>query len=380
MGAREKLRDRLAQEPDEPECPDDGVNGKENNAPDREHRQPKPPWHRDAERAFSGSPGDPHERSSSYPDPRTLKGAREAATTPAAMISTSTVQAACTVDLARATPKDSPMSPTGPLHDSLALLVDLRKEMENLLPAVNWVIRSHGDAEVLAFMQLAIANVAAVETLAKTNIHFVVAGTAAARDAYEEVATAAWMVGTDDLPERERRWMALFVDEQKFWRTMIDEARKRVARKDPPDKDDLAFVTNLEGQERRVKKMIASAQPQLTAAGGGEAEKMPSIEQRLTAVGQHHYLVYRTACQFTHAATRSLSLVRDLKTAHDKDIDVAAYAYRTTEADWTTAVLLAAESLAFGLETLATRMGAPPVTPRANHLFNAIADRVRTFK
>jgi hypothetical protein len=29
------------------------------------------------------------------------------------------------------------MSPTGPLHDSLALLADLRKEMENLLPAVN---------------------------------------------------------------------------------------------------------------------------------------------------------------------------------------------------------------------------------------------------
>ena len=146
-----------------------------------------------------------------------------------------------------------------------------------------------------------------------------------------------------------------------------------------PDGNDVAFVKNLEGQELRVKKMIASAQPQLTAAGGGEAEQMPSIEQRLTAVGQHHYLVYRTACQFTHPATRSLSLVRDLKTAHDKDIKVAAYGYRTTERDWTTAVLLGAESLWFGLETLATRMGAPSVTPRATGLFNAITAEVRTF-
>ena len=68
----------------------------------------------------------------------------------------------------------------------------------------------------LAFMQLAIGNVAAIETLAKTDVRFVMAGTAAARAAYEVVVTATWMVATTDLAERDRRWMALFLDERKF--------------------------------------------------------------------------------------------------------------------------------------------------------------------
>ena len=38
------------------------------------------------------------------------------------------------------------------------------------------------------------------------------------------------------------------------------------------------------------------------------------------------------------------------------------------------------EALWFGLETLATRMDAPAVTPRATGLFNAIVAKVRTFK
>jgi hypothetical protein len=67
-------------------------------------------------------------------------------------------------------------------------------------------------------------------------------------------------------------------------------------------------------------------------------------------------------------------------TAHTNEVPVADYGYRITERDWTTAVLLGAESLWFGLETLATRMDAPAVTPRATGLFNAIVAKVRTFK
>lgn len=265
------------------------------------------------------------------------------------------------------------MSPSpSPLHESLVLLADLRKEMEHLLPIVDWSSQSHADTEVLAFMQLAIANVAAIETLGKTNVHFVVAGTAAARAAYEEVVTAAWMVGTDDIAERERRWMALFVDERKFWRKMIDEAVKR--------KDADVFVKNLEDEERRVQAIIDAVQPQLTAVGAGAVARMPDFEERLEQVGQPHYLVYKTACQFTHPATRSLSLVRDIQAAHSQDVAIATYGYRTTERDWTTAVLLGTESLWFGLDTLATRLNAPPVTPRATGLFNAIATKVRAFQ
>ncbi len=260
------------------------------------------------------------------------------------------------------------MSPTSPLRDSLALLADLRKEMEDLLPTVNWTTRCHADSEVLAFMQLVIGNVAAIEVLAKADVRLVVAGTAAARAAYEEVVTAAWMVWTDDLAERDRRWMALFVDEEKFWRTMVDEAVKR------KDRDE--FIKDLKKQGSRATAIIAQVQPQLA----GRVEQMPSFDKRLEQVGQPHYLVYKTACQFTHPATRSLALVRDLGDAHSNDVPVADYAYRTTEKDWTTAVLLGAESLWFGLEILATRMGAPPVTQRATDLFNAIVTKVRTFK
>jgi hypothetical protein len=262
--------------------------------------------------------------------------------------------------------------PSSPLRDSLALLADLRKEMEDLLPAVNWASRCHADTEVLAFIQLVIGNVAAIEVLAKADVRLVVAGTAASRAPYEEVVTAAWMVWTDDLAERDRRWMALFVDEEKFWRTMVDEAVKR------KDRDEL--IKDLQRQGTRATSIIAQVQPQLAVAGVGRVEQMPSFDKRLEQVGQPHYVVYKTACQFTHPATRSLALVRDLGDAHSNDVPVADYGYRTTERDWTTAILLGAESLWFGLETLATRMGAPPVTPRARGLFNAIVDKVRTFR
>jgi hypothetical protein len=262
--------------------------------------------------------------------------------------------------------------PTNALRDSLTLLADLRREMEDQLPAVNWTTRCHADSEVLAFMQLAIGNVAAIEVLAKEDVRLVVAGTAAARAAYEEVVTAAWMVWTDDLGERDRRWMALFVDEEKFWRTMVNEAVKR--------KDRAEVIKDLQRQGTRATAIIAQVEPQLIAAGAGRVDQMPSFDKRLEQVGQPHYVVYKTACQFTHPATRSLALVRDLGDAHSNDVPVADYGYRTTEKDWTTAILLGAESLWFGLETLATRMGAPPVTPRALGLFNAIVDRVRTFK
>ncbi len=262
--------------------------------------------------------------------------------------------------------------PSSPLRDSLALLADLRKEMEELLPSVNWSTRCHADSEVLAFMQLVIGNVAAIEILANADVRLVVAGTAASRAAYEEVVTAAWMVWTDDLGERDRRWMALFVDEEKFWRTMVDEARKR------KDRDEV--IKDLTRQGTRATSIIAQVQRQLVAAGAGRVEQMPSFDKRLEQVGQPHYVVYKTACQFTHPATRSLALVRDLGDAHSNDVRVADYGYRTTEKDWTTAVLLGAESLWFGLETLATWMGAPPVTKPATDLFNAIVTKVRTFK
>jgi hypothetical protein len=130
-------------------------------------------------------------------------------------------------------------------------------------------------------------------------------------------------------------------------------------------KDRNEFIKDLKRQGTRAISIIAEVQPQLVAAGAGRVEQMSSFDKRLEQVGQPHYLVYKTACQFTHPATRSLDLVRDLGDAHSNVVPVADYSYRTTEKDWTTAVLLGTESLWFGLEILATRMGAPPVTQRA---------------
>jgi hypothetical protein len=261
---------------------------------------------------------------------------------------------------------------TSPLQESIAILGGLRKELEHLLPSVDWTTRCHADAEVLAFMQLAYGNVAAVETLAKRDARFVVPGTAAARAAYEAVITAAWLVWTPDLGERDRRWLSLFVDEENFWKVAIREATAR--------KDSQAIIDGLTDERERVARIIAEVSPQLAAIGVGPAKPMPTFDQRLAQVGQSHYVVYKTACQIVHPSTRGLSLVRDLLAAHSNDIPVASYGYRTTDRNWTTAVLLGAESIWFGLETLATWMHGPPVSPRATDLFNAVVSKVRTFK
>jgi len=260
---------------------------------------------------------------------------------------------------------------TSPLLESIALLTELRTELGDLLPTMNWTAQCHADAEVPAFMQLAYGNVAAIETLARNGLHFVVAGTAAARAAYEAVITAAWLVWTPDLGERDRRWLSLFVDEEKFWKVAINEM---VARKRPQ-----ATIDALREQQKRSSGIIAEVGPQLTAMGIRPAKPMPTFVDLLVELGQPHYVVYKTATQFVHPATRGLALVRDLEATHSNDVPVATYTCRTTERDWTTAVLLGAESIWFGLNALARCIQAPPVSSRASGLFNEIASKVRTF-
>jgi hypothetical protein len=251
------------------------------------------------------------------------------------------------------------------------MLAELRKELEDLLPTLDLATRCHADAEVPAFMQLAYGNVAAVEVLAKRDGRFVVAGTAAARAAYEAVVTAAWMVWTPDLGERDRRWLSLFVEEEGFWRVAIRDA---IGRNDRHD-----IIDGLAAEQKRVAAIIGEVSPQLAALGIGPATKMPTFDERLIQVGQPHYVVYKTACQFVHPATRGLSLVRDLLAAHSNDVPLTTYGYRTTERDWTTAVLLAAESIWFGLDLL-RRCFQAPVTQRPTDLFSQIVSKVKTFE
>ncbi len=259
-----------------------------------------------------------------------------------------------------------------PLQEVVAMLAHLRRETENLLLSVEVATHSHADREFLAFMQLAIGNVAAIETLAKADVRFVMAGTAAARASYEVVATATWMVATTDLVERERRWMALFMDERKFWRRILDDAIKQ-------QESDL-FLQGMEAEVRRVGALIAAVQPQLDAMGAGPIKKTPPLDELLEQIGKSdQYAIYRMACQFVHPANRALAQVRDLPGTHAEGVPAAIYSYRTTEHDWWTAILLGAESLVMGLETLATWLNGPPLNERTAGVFNDILAKARTL-
>ena len=103
------------------------------------------------------------------------------------------------------------------LVEVIAALAALRTRVEKVLEEGGWVMAgSHADTEALAFMQLAIGNVAAIETLARADPRLGIAATAAGRSAYEGIVTLAWMLAPDDLAERDRRWMALFFEERAF--------------------------------------------------------------------------------------------------------------------------------------------------------------------
>jgi len=261
-------------------------------------------------------------------------------------------------------------------------LAALRKEVEELLPSVHLATRSHADREFFGFMQLAIGNVAAIETLAKADKRLVMAGTAAARAAYEVMVTATWLVATDDLLERERRWAALLADERKFWRRVFDDAsRQRQESDDSAEWQELdESVKSATAEVQRVEAIITAVQPQLDAARAGQVKPVPNVEEMLEQIGKPgHYVIYKTACQLVHPANRALALVRDFRETHREDLPVATYSYRTTERDWWIAIMLGAESLVMGLETLAAWLKGPPLSQRAAGLFNDILAKARTL-
>ena len=258
------------------------------------------------------------------------------------------------------------------LQEVVAMLADLRGETENLLLSVELATHTHADREFLAFMQLAVGNVAAIETLARAGVRFVMAGTAAARAAYEVVVTATWMVATSDLAERERRWMALFMDERKFWRRVVEDAIKQ---HEPDD-----FLHAMEAEVQRLDKIIATVQPQLDAVGAGRIKPMPQLDDLLDQIGKpDHYVMYKAAAQLVHPANRALAQVRDGQATHTEEVPVATYSYRTTERDWKFAIILGAVSLFMGVETLATWMKGPPISQRTGGAFNDILAKAQTL-
>lgn len=240
----------------------------------------------------------------------------------------------------------------GLLRDALNALGALHQEYQRLLTNTAWEIRSHADLEALALATLALSNVAAVEHLGRAAMGFVVPATAAARSAFEAVVTAAWMVGPDEVAERERHWITLFLEERSYWRAMVEQHRER-----QPEE----VVALLRSEEERVGAFVDAVVPQLQAAGIPEpARKMPKIEDRLVDVGKGSFhAVYKTACQLVHPASEALALVRDVHD-HAEGRPLAGFGFRAQARHWTSALLLAAEALGFGLETLARRVDPRP--------------------
>lgn len=107
------------------------------------------------------------------------------------------------------------------------------------------------------------------------------------------------------------------------------------------------------------------------------------MDERLEEVGQgRNYVVYKAACQFVHPTTRALATVRDLRETHGTDTAFASYHYRTSDRDWTSAVLLGAEALAFGLQTVCSRLQTPaqPLSQQVAQLFNAVVARTQAMR
>jgi hypothetical protein len=219
-------------------------------------------------------------------------------------------------------------------------------------------------------VHLANTDVAATLALGHQTVDFVIPATGAARSAFESVVTAAWMVAPDEAAERDRRWLGLFVDERSYWKRMVEAARER--------KDTAEVIADLEREHARMDQILAEVKPQFDKIGSPQPEKVPPMDLRLEAVGlRRQYVAYKTACQLVHPAIRALSLVRDLGD-HAQGVDVASFSHRTRERDWVSAILLGAESMYFGLETLGKRLQPPrDLYSEAVAPFNAVVDTVR---
>jgi hypothetical protein len=146
-------------------------------------------------------------------------------------------------------------------------------------------------------------------------------------------------------------------------------------------KDPQHIIDAMRAEVARVEAIINEVQPQLEAIGLGKLEGLPTVDVRLEQVGQsRNYVAYKTACQLVHPTTRSLAHVRDLHAAHSDEGPIATYGFRTTERDWTTALLLSAEAMAFGLQTLSTRLS--PVREVSGEVvdrFNSAVNAVRSL-
>src|SRR6266851_9309733 len=193
--------------------------------------------------------------------------------------------------------------------EAVSALGRLRVQVNTEITNGDWSSNSHAEVEALGFVMLAVGAVESVQVLARANVATVVAGTAAARAAYEAVATCTWMLAPSDPYERERRWMALFLDERSYWTRMADEAKTR--------KDGQPLIDAMDAEVQSIQRIIDKVHSQFVRRGLPPMRRLPSLDEQLNEIGERNtYVLYKTACQLVHPSIRALSQVRDFAASH----------------------------------------------------------------
>jgi len=235
------------------------------------------------------------------------------------------------------------------LSNAAGALGALRWMVEEALRESDWTLASHAETETPALTMLVVSHARGVELLAEADVNLVMPAAAAARSAYEAAVLAAWLLRPDDAPNRDRRWLALLVDERRFWRHMGDEFKGR------PDGMD---AERLMGEEHdRVDAMLKVAEAQLIAAGLTAPQSVPGYEALLKDLGKRDgdYFMYRHLCQLVHPKAKALSHVRSMANHGHEDPD-ARYGFHTRPGDWAMTIGVTAGALWLCVETLAARM------------------------
>ncbi len=235
------------------------------------------------------------------------------------------------------------------LSEAAVALGQLRVMVEEALRDSDWTLTSHAETEAPALTMLVVSHARGVELLAGADVLLLMPAAAAARSAYEAAVTTAWLVQPDDAAHRDHRWLALLVDERRFWRQMGDEFKGR------PDGADAERLMRVEHD--RVDAIIKVAEPQLAAAGVAAPQQVPGYEALLKDLGKRDrdYFMYRQICQVVHPKAKALSHVRSMANHGHEDPD-ARYGYSTRPGDWALTIGVTAGALWLSAKTLASRM------------------------
>ena len=153
-------------------------------------------------------------------------------------------------------------------------------------------------AEAYCLLRLSTRNVQGVIALARTDLVLLPAALVVARAAFESAVKAAWMIDAEDPFDREGRYLAHLVSEEKY----LQWEAKRFATVGISTE---ATKAREEGIKDFRLKMTALLPRYIKVSG------LPNLDQMLTAIGGDKlYAFYNKMSQYTHAGHAATWLYR----------------------------------------------------------------------